>query len=54
MASSLWATRLAPEGIRVYEIRPGIIRTDMTAGVAEKYATGQVPAIDRGLTIPRL
>ncbi len=37
MASLLWATRLAEEGIRVYEVRPGIIRTDMTAGVAAKY-----------------
>jgi 3-oxoacyl-[acyl-carrier protein] reductase len=37
MASLLWATRLAQEGIPVYEVRPGIIRTDMTAGVAAKY-----------------
>jgi NAD(P)-dependent dehydrogenase (short-subunit alcohol dehydrogenase family) len=37
MASQLWAVRLADEGIPVYEVRPGIIRTDMTAGVAEKY-----------------
>jgi 3-oxoacyl-[acyl-carrier protein] reductase len=37
MASQLWAVRLADKGIPVYEIRPGIIRTDMTAGVAEKY-----------------
>jgi NAD(P)-dependent dehydrogenase (short-subunit alcohol dehydrogenase family) len=37
MASLLWATRLAAEGIPVYEVRPGIIRTDMTAGVAAKY-----------------
>jgi NAD(P)-dependent dehydrogenase (short-subunit alcohol dehydrogenase family) len=37
MASQLWAARLAGEGIPVYEVRPGIIRTDMTAGVAEKY-----------------
>jgi len=37
MASRLWAVRLAGEGIPVYEVRPGIIRTDMTAGVAEKY-----------------
>ena len=29
--------RLAEVGIPVYEVRPGIIRTDMTAGVAEKY-----------------
>jgi len=37
MACQLWAVRLAEEGIAVYEVRPGIIRTDMTAGVAEKY-----------------
>jgi NAD(P)-dependent dehydrogenase (short-subunit alcohol dehydrogenase family) len=37
MASRLWAVRLAGEGIPVYEVRPGIIRTDMTAAVAEKY-----------------
>ncbi len=37
MASRLWAVRLAPHGIRVYEVRPGIIETDMTAGVREKY-----------------
>ena len=37
MASLLWTTRLAPEGIRVYEVRPGIVKTDMTAGVSEKY-----------------
>jgi NAD(P)-dependent dehydrogenase (short-subunit alcohol dehydrogenase family) len=37
MATQLWATRLAPEGIQVYEIRPGITRTDMTSGVREKY-----------------
>jgi NAD(P)-dependent dehydrogenase (short-subunit alcohol dehydrogenase family) len=37
MATKLWATRLAEFGIGVYEIRPGIIATDMTAGVKEKY-----------------
>jgi NAD(P)-dependent dehydrogenase (short-subunit alcohol dehydrogenase family) len=37
MASQLWAARLAEAGIPVYEVRPGIIRTDMTAPVAEKY-----------------
>ena len=37
MASQLWAVRLAGDGIPVYEVRPGIIRTDMTAGVVEKY-----------------
>jgi NAD(P)-dependent dehydrogenase (short-subunit alcohol dehydrogenase family) len=37
MASQLFAARLAADGIPVYEVRPGIIRTDMTAGVAGKY-----------------
>lgn len=37
MACSLWATRLAEYDIPVYEVRPGIIKTDMTAGVTEKY-----------------
>jgi NAD(P)-dependent dehydrogenase (short-subunit alcohol dehydrogenase family) len=37
MMTTLFAERLAMHGIRVYEIRPGIIRTDMTAPVAEKY-----------------
>jgi len=37
MASLLWAARLAGEGISVFEVRPGIIRTDMTAAAAEKY-----------------
>jgi 3-oxoacyl-[acyl-carrier protein] reductase len=37
MASQLFAVRLGPLGIPVYEVRPGIIRTDMTAGVGEKY-----------------
>ncbi len=47
MATQLWAVRLAPEGIVVYEVRPGVIATDMTAGVTEKYdalfASGAVP-----------
>ncbi len=37
MASKLWAVRLAEFAIPVYEVRPGIVRTDMTAGVQEKY-----------------
>lgn len=37
MATQLWAHRLAEFGIAVYEIRPGIIHTDMSAAVAEKY-----------------
>jgi len=37
MVSQLFATRLGPDGIPVYEVRPGVIKTDMTAGVTEKY-----------------
>lgn len=37
MLTRLFAERLAGEGIRVYEVRPGVIRTDMTAGVSGKY-----------------
>ncbi len=37
MATQLWAARLGEFGIPVYEVRPGVIRTDMTAGVADKY-----------------
>ena len=37
MMSKLFATRLAQHNINVYEIRPGIIATDMTAGVKAKY-----------------
>lgn len=37
MMTSLFAVRLAEYGIPVYEIRPGIIKTDMTAKVSEKY-----------------
>ena len=47
MAASLFAVRLAPHGIPVYEVRPGIIATDMTAGVRDLYderiAAGLVP-----------
>ncbi len=37
MATKLWAARLAEYGIHVYEVRPGIIETDMTEGVKGKY-----------------
>lgn len=37
MLTKLYADRLASENIYVYEIRPGIIETDMTATVKEKY-----------------
>jgi len=47
MAARLFAARLAPEGIPVFEIRPGIIATDMTAAVRDVYdrriAEGLVP-----------
>jgi NAD(P)-dependent dehydrogenase (short-subunit alcohol dehydrogenase family) len=49
---SMWvknlALRLAPENIGVFEVRPGIIRTEMTSGVTAKYDAlidgGLVPA----------
>ena len=37
MMTALFADRLAPHGINVYEIRPGIIETDMTSVVKDKY-----------------
>lgn len=37
MVAQLFASRLAEHGIRVYEVRPGIIATDMTAPVRELY-----------------
>ena len=37
MSAALFAARLAGEGIGVFEIRPGIIQTDMTAPVAASY-----------------
>lgn len=47
MAAKLFAARLAQDGVPVYEVRPGIIATDMTAGVRESYdqriAEGLVP-----------
>jgi NAD(P)-dependent dehydrogenase (short-subunit alcohol dehydrogenase family) len=49
MTTMLWATRLAEYGIDVYEVRPGVIETDMTAPVAEKYDT----LIETGLTLNR-
>jgi NAD(P)-dependent dehydrogenase (short-subunit alcohol dehydrogenase family) len=49
---SMWtanlAVRLARDGIAVFEVQPGVIRTDMTAGVSagydERIAAGLVPA----------
>lgn len=50
MMTQLFAARLGGERIPVYEIRPGIIRTDMTSAVAAKYDA----LIEDGLTpIPR-
>jgi 3-oxoacyl-[acyl-carrier protein] reductase len=47
MAARVFADRLAADGIPVFEVRPGIIRTDMTAPVHERYdaaiADGLVP-----------
>ncbi len=47
MSVSLYAQRLAAEGIGVFEIRPGVIRTDMIAAVEKQYeeriAAGLVP-----------
>lgn len=37
MMSQVFAARMGQYDIPVYEVRPGVIKTDMTAGVAEKY-----------------
>lgn len=37
MMTQLFAVRLGADGIPVYEIRPGVTMTDMTAGVKQKY-----------------
>lgn len=47
MATKLWAMRLAEFGIQVYEVRPGIFRTDMTDSVKEKYDQ----MLEEGLTL---
>lgn len=47
MATQLWAARMAEFGVSVYEVRPGVIKTDMTAGVTEKYDK----LIAEGLTV---
>ena len=46
MMTQLFAARLAEYGIPVYEVRPGVIRTDMTSAVSEKYDA----LIENGLT----
>jgi NAD(P)-dependent dehydrogenase (short-subunit alcohol dehydrogenase family) len=47
MAAKLWAARLADHNIHVFELRPGLMLTDMTTAVKEKYdgliAEGLVP-----------
>ena len=47
MATQLWAVRLGEFGISVYEVRPGIIDTDMTSGAKAKYDK----LIENGLTV---
>ena len=49
MATQLFAVRLGEFNIPVYEVRPGIISTDMTAGVKEKYDT----LIEKGLCVQK-
>ena len=49
MATQLFAARMGEFNIPVYEVRPGIIHTDMTAGVTEKYDK----LIDGGLTVQK-
>jgi NAD(P)-dependent dehydrogenase (short-subunit alcohol dehydrogenase family) len=46
MMTQLFALRLADHGIRVFEVRPGVIETDMTAAVKDKYT----PLIEAGLS----
>ena len=54
MMSKIYAVRLADAGINCYEVQPGIIRTDMTAVVRERYdrlfETGRVPIARWGET----
>jgi 3-oxoacyl-[acyl-carrier protein] reductase len=49
MATQLYAVRLGEFNIPVYEVRPGIVETDMTAGVTDKYNK----LIEEGLTIQK-
>lgn len=49
MASMVWAVRLADFGISVYEVRPGIVATDMVAAAREKYDR----LIEEGLLLQR-
>ncbi|MEX0646861.1 MAG: 3-ketoacyl-ACP reductase [Balneolaceae bacterium] len=47
MHSKIWAVRLAEYGIPVFEVRPGVIKTDMTSAVTDKYDK----LIGEGLTV---
>jgi 3-oxoacyl-[acyl-carrier protein] reductase len=49
MATQLFAVRLGEYNIPVYEVRPGVIKTDMTAGVTAKYDA----LIDAGLCVQK-
>jgi NAD(P)-dependent dehydrogenase (short-subunit alcohol dehydrogenase family) len=49
MATQLWAAGLAEFGIEVFEVRPGVIETDMTTVVKEKYDA----LIAGGLTVEK-
>jgi NAD(P)-dependent dehydrogenase (short-subunit alcohol dehydrogenase family) len=49
MMTQLFAVRLGEADIPVFEVRPGVIQTDMTAGVKEKYDR----MIGEGLTLQR-
>lgn len=49
MMTKLFATRLGDANIPVYEVRPGIISTDMTSGVKDKYTK----LIHEGLTLEK-
>lgn len=49
MATKLWSVRLADENIAVYELRPGVIKSDMTSVVSAKYDK----MIAEGLTLQR-
>jgi len=49
MVTQLFAVRLGEFDIPVYEVRPGVIDTDMTAAVKEKYDK----LIEEGLTVQK-
>ena len=49
MATQLFATRLGEFNIPVFEVRPGVIDTDMTSGAKEKYDR----LIEQGLTVQK-